>query len=71
MKLHHYLFSFVQTMSTGQTKTAACTVGLKDQCVNQAAISMARRGVGMTDLDALLAVSYLGHMTMEEFDAPA
>lgn len=66
MKLHHYAFSFTETQPNGE-RTAAVSMGVPNPRVTAAAISKARAGAGMTSGAVLLSVSYLGHMTMEEF----
>lgn len=70
MKLHHYLFSFKETRNIDE-RTAAVTLAVPYQRVTTATISRARLGAGMSPAGVLLAVSYLGHMTMAEFQTEA
>lgn len=70
MKLHHYLFSFKETKNIGEV-TIAVTLAVPHQRVTAATISRARLGAGMTPAGVLLAVSYLGHMTMADFQTQA
>ncbi|WP_339535658.1 hypothetical protein [Pseudomonas hunanensis] len=63
MKLHQYLFSFLHPGGAG----VGVTLGLQEQRVTQADINKARAGAGVDANLPLVAVSYLGHMTMAEF----
>lgn len=66
MKYHQYLFSFVETIGVEQ-RTLAGTLKIAEQRVTQADIDTARRALCKSPNAALLAVSYLGYMTDEEF----
>ncbi|MDN4515448.1 hypothetical protein QYE47_23280 [Pseudomonas sp. 2,4-D] len=66
MKHHYYLFSFSETVGV-ESRTVAATLGLQQQQVTQAAIERVRNSICKSSGAVLLAVSYLGHMTEEEF----
>ncbi|MDY4299408.1 hypothetical protein SO486_05280 [Pseudomonas salmasensis] len=70
MKLHHYLFSFKETKNIGEFTTAV-TLAVPHQRVTAATMARARLGAGVTSAGVLLAVSYLGHMTMADFQSQA
>lgn len=70
MKLHYYLLSFTETQGNGE-RTAAVSMAVPNQRITALAITKARAGAGMTPGAVLLAVSYLGHMTAEEFNYEA
>lgn len=68
MKYHYYLFSFSETVGV-ESRTVAASLGLQEQQVNQSAIVRVRKSICKTSDAVLLAVSYLGHMTEDEFNA--
>ncbi len=70
MKSHYYLLSFSETQGNVQ-RTAAVSIAVSNQRVTALTITKARAGAGMTASAVLLAVSYLGHMTAEEFNYEA
>jgi hypothetical protein len=66
MKYHFYLFSFSDLFTTVE-RTAAVALGLTQQRVTNVNLQLARQRAGVSQNAAALAVSYLGHMTEEEF----
>lgn len=71
MKLHWYLFSVVGI--SGAKGNGSATVGIKNSCVTQSVIESVleefSKGWGVNkDNLVVTSVSYLGHMTEEEFN---
>lgn len=63
MKYHQYLFSFLAP----DGGASSVTLGLEAQQVTQDDISQARAAARAPNDIPLMAVSYLGYMTMKEF----
>ncbi len=63
MKYHQYLFSFFSP----DVGSSAITMGLEEQKITQENITQARAAAHVQNDIPMIAVSYLGYMTMEEF----
>lgn len=66
MKHHFYLFVF-QEGPVETLRTTSTSMGVKHNRVTQTAINNARIAARVSPTALLFNVSYLGHMTMEEF----
>lgn len=66
MKKHFFLFVFTQT-EAGAVRTASVSMGVEHNRVTQGSINEARGGAGVSATAPLINVSYLGHMTQDEF----
>jgi len=68
MKAHHYLFVFSES-NDQFSKTIAGTLAVDHPRVTQATISKARAGLSVSASAVLLNVSYLGHMSLADFQS--
>lgn len=66
MKYHYYLFTFYQVTGDASIHSSVA-MGLPQPRVTQASINNAKKALGMIS-STLLSVSYLGEMTVEEFN---
>lgn len=67
-KQHMYAFSFFENFM-GQGQYASVYCGYPQQGVRLACIAQAKQMANVTPNATLLACSYLGHMTPDEFGA--
>ncbi|MBI6654606.1 hypothetical protein YA0721_01735 [Pseudomonas carnis] len=66
MKYHYYLFTFYQVTATAAVHNSVA-MGLPQARVTQASINNAQKVIGMIG-STPLSVSYLGEMTVEEYN---
>lgn len=66
MKLHFYCFAFLETLADQTTHTSRC-YGFESPQITLADIAMVKERAQVNQGATLIACSYLGHMTADEF----
>lgn len=69
-KLHFFAFAFQANMG-GRTATATHDMGCFDQLITRQRIDKAKVEVGVPPDSCLLGISYLGDMSLSEFNGNA
>ena len=69
--LHWFCFSYIGRDRVSNQQVNACTyTGYEDNNITMAMIKANKENAGVKNDACLISVSYLSHMTKEEFNAP-
>lgn len=67
MKLHYYIFTFQYPLVAGGFALMNSMQGFEKNCITLSGIKNAKLNAGVSLDSIVIGVSYLGHMTSQEF----